>query len=63
MDPKAGALNSRAVVRLLAGLCVALALMCLGLALAYARKSEQVQCYADAAELGLTPPGSCERDP
>ena len=63
MDPKAGALSPRAMVRLLAGLCVALALMCLGLALAYARKSEQAQCYVDAAELGLTPPGACEREP
>lgn len=49
------------MVRLLAGLCVALALMCLGLAVAYGGKAEQVRCYADATELGVTPPGNCDR--
>lgn len=50
-----------ALVKLLAGLCVILALICLGLALAYRDKARQVSCYAEAAELGLAPPGDCRR--
>lgn len=52
-----------ALVKLLAGLCVVLALICLGLALAYRDKVSQVSCYAEAAELGLTPPGDCRKHP
>ena len=48
-----------ATVKMLAGLCVALALICLGLALAYQAKVRQVRCYAEAADLGLAPPGDC----
>lgn len=54
-------MSARAIVQFLAGLCVALALICAGLAVAYGRKAEQVRCYADAADLGLTPPEACER--
>ena len=54
-------MSARAIVQVLAGLCVALALICVGLAVAYGQKVEQVRCYADAADLGLTPPDNCER--
>lgn len=48
-----------ALVKVLAGLCVILALICLGLALAYRDKARQVSCYTEAADLGLAPPGDC----
>lgn len=56
-------MSDRGVVRVLAGLCVLLAMICAGLALAYGRKVEQARCYAEAAELGLTPPRNCEDPP
>lgn len=53
-------MTDRGVVRVLAGLCVVLAMICIGLAFAYGRKVEQVRCYAEAAEVGLTPPENCD---
>lgn len=50
-----------ALVKVLAGLCVILALICLGLAVAYRDNARQVSCYAEAAELSLAPPGDCRR--
>lgn len=46
-------MSPRAAVRLLAGLCAILALICVGLAVAYHRKAEQVTCLRDADEIGL----------
>jgi hypothetical protein len=48
-------------MKVLTGLCVVLALICLGLGLAYRDKARQVSCYAEAAELGLAPPSDCRR--
>ena len=53
-------MSDRFVARTLAGLCVILALICLDLAIAYGRKTEQVRCYAEAVEIGLSPPQSCD---
>lgn len=60
MDHGYSAHSLRTMLRLMAGFCMVLALMCVGLAVAYARKAEQVACYADAADLGLAPPKACE---
>lgn len=48
-------------LRLLSGVCVLLALGCLGLAWAYRDKARQVECYAEAADLGLAPTGDCRK--
>jgi hypothetical protein len=42
-------------VRLLAGACVLLALMCAGLAVAWSRKAEEASCYRQALADGETP--------
>lgn len=54
-------MTHRTLLRIMAGFCVGLALICMALALAYERKSAEAECYADAAELGLTPGSECER--
>jgi hypothetical protein len=54
-------MTDRTVVRLLAGFCVGLALMCLGLGVAYAYKAAEARCFAEAAELGLTPWDDCRQ--
>ncbi|MCI3132066.1 hypothetical protein [Phenylobacterium aquaticum] len=51
--------SAPAVVKVLAGVCVVLALICVALALAYREAKREVGCYAEAAELGLTPPRDC----
>ena len=54
-------MSNRMLLRWMAGFCVGLALICMTLALAYQRKSAEAECYADAAELGLTPGSDCKR--
>lgn len=54
-------MSHHTLLRLMAGFCVSLSLICVTLALAYERKSAEAECYADAAELGLTPGIDCER--
>lgn len=56
-------MTERGVTRVLAGLCVVLAMMCMSLAFAYGRKVQQMRCYAEAAEIGLIPPENCESPP
>jgi hypothetical protein len=41
------------IVRLLASICVALALIALTLAVLYGRQSERLRCAEDRAEMGL----------
>lgn len=47
------------VVKVLAGVCAVLALICVALAFAYRDAARQVACYAEATELGLAPPNDC----
>lgn len=47
--------STRWTIRLLAGACVLLALMCLGLALAWHSKAEEAVCLRDALAEGATP--------
>lgn len=56
-----GAQPNRSVltVRILALLCVALALMCAVLAVAWTREREVAACWRTAAEFQLTPNGEC----
>jgi hypothetical protein len=44
----------------LAAICVALALMCLWMAIAWSREHQRVECYRDQAEEGLIPDQKCE---
>ena len=56
----------RWTVRALTFGCVLLALMCLGLALAWRAKSEEAACFRDALAEGATPAVAdidCGRDP
>lgn len=48
-------------VRLLAGICVALALMCLGLAIAWKSKADEAACWREAFEddMGPAAAGRC----
>lgn len=46
-------MTDRSTVRILAFLCVLLAVGCAVLAVAYARKSEEARCLRDAGEEGL----------
>jgi len=46
-------------LRVLSAICVLLAIICLVLAWAYREKARQVDCYAEAAELGLAAHGDC----
>jgi hypothetical protein len=50
-------LSDRSAVRVLALICVLLAVICAGLALAYRDKVLQTACLRDAVELGLAPGG------
>lgn len=45
--------------RVLAGLCVALALMCAGLAWAWKSERDQADCWRAFAEYQLQPQGAC----
>lgn len=47
------------VARILALLCVVLALMCAGLAWAWTHERETAACWRAAAEFQLTPDGAC----
>jgi|GEM_PF-3845563 len=42
-------------IRLLAGACLLLALMCAGLAVAWTRKADEASCYREALAEGGTP--------
>ncbi len=53
-------MSDQAIVKLLAGFCVALALICVLLAVGYARKAAEARCFAEAADLGLTPRDDCK---
>jgi hypothetical protein len=48
-----------AAVRLMAGACVAMAMMCLGLAWAWTQQREEAECWRAAAEFQLQPEGDC----
>lgn len=48
-----------AAVRLMALTCVALALMCVGLAWAWNQQREETACWRAAAEFQLQPEGDC----
>jgi hypothetical protein len=46
-------------VRIMAAVCVALALMCAGLALAWKSERDEAACWRAAAEFQLQPQGDC----
>ena len=48
-----------AAVRIMAALCVVLALMCIGLAVAWTQQREEAACWRLAAEFQLDPDGAC----
>ncbi len=48
-----------AAVRIMAAACVALALMCVGLAVAWNQQREEAACWRLAAEFQLEPEGAC----
>lgn len=48
-----------AAVRIMAALCVVLALMCIGLAVAWTQQREEAACWRLAAEFQLEPDGAC----
>jgi hypothetical protein len=48
-----------AAVRIMAAACVALALMCVGLAVAWNQQREEAACWRLAAEFQLEPDGAC----
>jgi len=50
-----------AAVRIMAAACVVLALMCLGLAVAWTQQREEAACWRLAAEFQLEPEGACSR--
>lgn len=54
-------MTDRTAVKLLASFCVGLALICMALAVAYSRKAAEARCFAEAADLGLTPWDDCKR--
>jgi hypothetical protein len=45
--------SDKVVIRVLAAICVALALIAVSLALLYGRQSERLRCAQDRAEIGL----------
>jgi hypothetical protein len=48
------------LVRILVAICVMLALICGGLAVAYGRQAERMRCVETWANYGLSPPpGKC----
>lgn len=48
------------LTRVLAGICVVLAVMCVSLAVAYGRQTEHTRCVEAWASYGLPPPaGKC----
>lgn len=47
--------STRWTIRLLAGACVLLAVMCFGLAVAWSRKANEAACYRQALSEGDTP--------
>ena len=55
---------SRAIitVRILALVCLALGLMCAGLALAWQDQREQTACWRTAAQFQQVPPDDCGRE-
>lgn len=53
-------LAERLTVMVLAGLCVALALMCAGLALAWKKQRDESECWRAAAQFQLQPGGDCK---
>lgn len=53
-------MNPTLLIRILAVICVVLALICGGLAVAYGRLVERVHCVETWANYGLSPPaGKC----
>lgn len=56
-----GIRTARPVValRIMAGLCMALALMCMGLAYAWNAERQEAACWRAAAEFQLQPQGDC----
>lgn len=54
-------MTDRTAVKLLAGFCAALALICMTLAVGYSRKAAEARCLAEAADLGLAPWRDCKR--
>jgi len=46
-------LSDKAVIRVLAAFCVALALIAVGLVVLYGRQAERLRCAQDRAEIGL----------
>lgn len=53
-------LAERLTVLVLAGVSVALALMCAGLALAWKHQRDQTECWRAAAQFQLQPEGECK---
>jgi hypothetical protein len=52
-------LAERLTVLVLAGVSVALALMCAGLAVAWKEQRDQAECWRAAAQFQLQPDGEC----
>lgn len=48
-------------MRLMAGVCVALSLMCAGLAYAWKTERDEAACWRAAAQFQLVPSGDCRR--
>jgi hypothetical protein len=60
----AGGVKPTTVIRVLAGICVVLALICGGLAVAYGRQVAHGRCVETWANYGLPPPeGKCPPAP
>lgn len=59
MSPAPKPPRSLWAVRLMALACVALALMCAGLAVAWQREREAAACWRAAAQFQLQPNGDC----
>lgn len=51
--------RATATLRILAGVCIALALMCAGLAWAWNDQREEAACWRAAVEYQLQPEGDC----
>ena len=48
-----------AALRIMAGVCVALAIMCASLAVAWKSERDEAACWRAAAEFQLQPQGDC----
>jgi hypothetical protein len=60
----AGGVKPQTLIRVLAGICAALGLICGGLAVAYGRQVAHVRCVETWANYGLSPPeGKCPPAP